>query len=522
MSELETPVVDAQADPADAGPESAVEAAAEAPAGSPAEAPAADAPTRASDWPPDDPDAPAFDVRISRDQVMVVLDCPDPLLDAELVAIRIVEKFVELKLPEYPDRELVVEILRNVAVPGAHLRDQPLIMGAEPVPPRDGALEWARDFFATGWEVDAETGAMNFWERAARGSVAEGEVIARLLPPVAGTPGLNVYGKPIGVGKPQQARMRAGKGVMDVDEGGVRLLKASVAGRVRLQSGVVTVDDVYAVRGDVCLETGNIHHTGSVTIGGDIKAGALVEADGDIVVKGMLEPCTIRCGGTLNVAGGIIGGEGCTITVGGELHARYVSEATIRCGGDVHVQGEVKHSVVETTGRVLVPEGRIAGGSTIAWKGIRVGEAGASGSAKTVLVAGVDPTLPERTGELRERMRKAVAARQRVTEAINEAAGTGRLNDGQRATIEALRAKLDELAQTHAEAARGIEEMEQQAAAEGVPEIVMFKEVWSGTTIHLGDEKLVVRSSVLKPRLAQLKQSGAVLLPLGEGNMPSD
>ncbi|MFO7607917.1 MAG: FapA family protein [Candidatus Krumholzibacteriia bacterium] len=489
------------------------------------ESTAATPPADASAWPPPDldPDAPTFAVRISRDQVTVVLDCPDPLADAQAVADRIVEQFEELKLPEYPDRAMVAEILRTVATPGAHLVEQPLIMGEHPVPPRDGRLEWTRDYFATGWAVDEETGAMNFWEKLERRSVAAGEVVARIHPPVPGTPGLNVYGKTIGVPKPQQARLRAGKGVAETAEGGLRLFKAAVAGRVRVVSGVVTVDDVYTVKGDVSLETGNIHHTGCVTIGGDIKTGAVVEADGDVIVKGMLEPCTIRCGGSLTVAGGIVGDGRCRIEVAGELQARYMTEAVIRAGGDVKVVGEIAHSTVETLGRVLVPEGRIAGGTTVAWKGIRVGEAGASGSARTLLVAGCDPTLGERVGEVRERARKALAARQRVTEALRQAGGAGaQASAAQKEAIAALKAKLEKLTTVHAESLRTVEEMEGAAAAGGVPEVVMYKEVWSGTTIQLGDQKLIVRASVLKPRIARLRQAGVVLLPLGEGNMPSD
>ncbi len=475
--------------------------------------------------PPEDalPAAPAFDVRISRDQVTVMLDCPDPMADLAATAALIVGKFEELKLPEYPDQAMVQEMLQAIATPGAYLQDQPLIMGEHPVPPQDGRLEWARDFFATGWAEDAETGAVNHWEKLERRSVAADEVIARIQPPVPGTPGLNVFGKAIGVAKPQIARLRAGKGVTEVDRGGVREFRAAFAGRVRLVSGVVSVDDVYAIRGDVSLETGNIHHTGCVTIGGDVKAGALIEADGDIIVKGMLEPCTVRGGGALTVAGGIVGDVGCSIAVAGELQARYVSEATIRAGGDVKVSGEIAHSDIETLGRVLVPEGRIAGGTTTAWKGIRVGEAGASGSARTILIAGSDPTLAERVGEVRERARKALAARQRVGESIRVAGSAGpRMTEAQRAAVAALKVKLDTLTLVHAEATRTVDDMIAAADEGGVPEIVMYKEVWSGTTILLGEQKLVVRASVLKPRLARLGQTGPVLLPLGEGNMPVD
>ncbi|MBE0566462.1 MAG: hypothetical protein IH621_10915, partial [Krumholzibacteria bacterium] len=126
-------------------------------------------------------------------------------------------------------------------------------------------------------------------------------------------------------------------------------------------------------------------------------------------------------------------------------------------------------------------------------------------------------------GVVRERARKALAARQRVTEAIRQAGAAGpRLGDAQKTAIAVLRNKLQRLTEVHAEALRTVEDLESAAAAEGVAEIVMFHEVWSGTTIQLGDQKLAVRASVLKPRIARLRTTGVVLLPLGEGNMPDD
>ncbi len=86
----------------------------------------------------------------------------------------------------------------------------------------------------------------------------------------------------------------------------------------------------------------------------------------------------------------------------------------------------------------------------------------------------------------------------------------------------ALRQKLDRLTEIHAESTRDVERLEKEAVDGGLAEIVIYKEVWSGTILQLGDQKLPIRASVLKPRLARLKHTGAVLLPLGEGNMPTD
>jgi len=54
------------------------------------------------------------------------------------------------------------------------------------------------------------------------------------------------------------------------------------------------------------------------------------------------------------------------------------------------------------------------------------------------------------------------------------------------------------------------------------PEIAALTEVWSGTTIQLRNERMPVRASVRKPRLARLLNSHVRLLPLGNGNMPDD
>ena len=61
-----------------------------------------------------------------------------------------------------------------------------------------------------------------------------------------------------------------------------------------------------------------------------------------------------------------------------------------------------------------------------------------------------------------------------------------------------------------------------ESRLQAVHEVVMYEAVWSGTRIHLGEFKTVLRSSIQKPRIAQLRQTRVRILPLGEGNMPRD
>ena len=215
--------------------------------------------------------------------------------------------------------------------------------------------------------------------------------LARLIPPRCGTPGRDVLGGDINVADPLPATIRVGSNVRVEDqEDGSTAYYATFDGRIRWADGVLAVDDVYVIKGNVGLETGNIDHPGAVVIEGDIQAGASVTAKGDIIVKGMVEPSNVNASGKLVVNGGVVGRDGFKIELDGGLHAKYVLEATVLTGDDVEVSNEIDRANIKTRGRVVIPKGRITGGHVSARRGIDVGVAGADGLIPTVLSTGFD------------------------------------------------------------------------------------------------------------------------------------
>ncbi len=480
---------------------------------------------------PDDADTvavadlpPAFNLRVSADKVCVLLDCPDPHRDLGSVVSQVMAGFRELEIPEYPDPEFLTEILTNACAEGEHLVDTPLIMGAHPVQPQHGRLEWARDFFADGWAVDEKTGSVDFWAKLDNRAVKAGEPLLAVHPAVQGEPGLNVFGNKIPVDKAEKARMRGGKGVVEAtDEQDVVTFTAEIDGRIRCADGVLSVDDVYIIKGNVNLDTGNINHTGTLQIEGDVELGARIDAGGDVVVKGMMEGCQLKCGGSLMVTGGIVGGEEYAIEVGGAVQARYIREAYINAESDVTVGNEITHSVVRTRGKVLVPGGRIVGGFTLARQGITVGEAGASGAADTTLVAGLDPALAERVAALQGKAEQMEKARHKIRKALEAtAANAAALDEKAARTRAGLERKAQNLAQAVADTEASIQQLISKSASESREEVAILRELWSGTTIQLGQFKTTVKASVMKPRLARRNRSEVRILPLGDGNMPDD
>jgi len=319
-------------------------------------------------------------------------------------------------------------------------------------------------------------------------------------------------------------RVRCGKGVREAeDEAGVKTYTAEIAGRVRFTDNTLAVDDVYIIKGNVDLETGNIKHTGTLQIEGDVETGASIEADGDVVIKGMVEPCDIRAGGSLTVNGGIVGSEEHRIDVGGDLQAKYLKEVLIRAEGQITVTGEINHCDIETRGRVDASRGRIAGGRTVARMGITVGEAGASGASQTLLVAGVDPTLAARVAAKREKIHQMEKARVKLRESIQALSEKSEgINDVEKTLIATLNTKANRMGQAIADGEGELRAMTRKAMAEAREEIFMLRECWSGTTVQLGEYKSMIRVSIMKPRLAKRFKSRVRVVPMGENNGPED
>nr|MEE4268589.1 FapA family protein [Candidatus Krumholzibacteria bacterium] len=366
------------------------------------------------------PPPPEYQLRVSSDKVRVVLDCPDPLADLTGNVNRIMADFGRLEIPVHPDPEQMAEILQKISTPGQHLVEKTIMMGQKSVPSQDGRLDWSRDFFTTGWAMDEATGAVDFWDKLEDLSVHEDELLVTLLHPVHGESGLNVFGIEIPVTKPAKVKLRCGKGVRSEETADGVAYFSNVDGRVRYTDGTVAVDDLFTVKGNVNLETGNIRHAGAVLIQGDVEAGATIEAEGDIIIKGMVDPCTIVCGGSLSVAGGLLGDGQSRITVEGDFNARYVNEAHVLVGGNVTVTNEISHSVIKARGLVSVPKGRVAGGLVQGFQGVRVAQAGASGTSDTKLVAGVDFQVQAQIDELDGKIKQLEQAQEKIAKAIND------------------------------------------------------------------------------------------------------
>jgi uncharacterized protein (DUF342 family) len=271
-------------------------------------------------------------LQVSDDKLAVVLDCPDPGGQIDALLDDVQNQLGELGLTELPDRPQLAAKIQEARGEGDIL-GLVLIEGTAPVAPEDGRIEWEQDFFATGFNVESASGRVDYWQRMEKLSVTNGQVLARVHPPKPGSPGTDVFGNDAAVDEPQEAVISQCPNVEYAVDADIGVYTATIDGRIRWADGVLAVDDVFTIDGDVGLETGNISHPGAVEVNGNVLTGATIEAEGDIVVKGLVEPANIRSNGSLTVRGGIVGREDCKIDLGGGVHAKYILDASIAACG---------------------------------------------------------------------------------------------------------------------------------------------------------------------------------------------
>ncbi len=460
-----------------------------------------------------------YGLRVSDDGISLLLDCPDPFADLEATVNRIENDFKEMGLPEFPDSEILTKILAQSCQPGENLIDFPIMKGWLPTVSIDGRLEWEQDFFSEEKVSEDEEDCHDFWDQNDQQSVTKDQLLARVIHPIPGEPGLDVFSREIPVPKPNAIKMRSGKGVRQIDEGQWLAYYADTSGRIRFQDETLLVDDVYIIKGDVSLETGNIAHTGTVHVEGDVKTGATIEADGDILIKGMMDPCNIICGGSLTVMGGIVGQEGFQIEVLGDVTATYIGGAMVRCGGNVTVANEIANAEIKASGQVLVPTGRIAGGTVIGCKGIEIAEAGGSGATATLLIVGFDFTVDRRVEAHEERIAQLEEAQDKIQDVLNAAGiSPNSVPPAENQELGELWRKSKVISETLIKEHAAIRVELQKSTLVTDEEVIMTREIWSGTTIQIGPEKIVVKSSIKKPRVARLKMEKVRVLPFGTGN----
>lgn len=235
-----------------------------------------------------------------------------------------------------------------------------------------------------------ESGKADFRNIEKYKTVEKGKLLARVFPMEPGKNGVDVYGETIKCHECRQVKANIGENVTYNEKTGEII--ADVTGIYQRIRNVISVSQTLNVKGNVGLETGNLHYEGVIKISGNIERGASVSSTGDTFVEGIVESGKILCAGSLNVRGGINTKHQDCIHVKQSIIASYIENTTIECEGDLSIVGSIVGSNIISCGSIhLLKEGsKIAGGEITVLKNIFTDNLGNVNETPMTITIGVN------------------------------------------------------------------------------------------------------------------------------------
>ena len=452
-----------------------------------------------------------FELRITDDEMTVMLDCTISEANPNEIVPRIKQELEAAGVTPVP-REEEIETLLSWSIKSGTTRisEMPIVEGRPPVPPIDGTIKWAGDFFAEGSMVDEKSANGDHILQAVRpGPVIEkGRLLACVTLPKEGQEGCDVFGKPIAVRQPKSAEIRSGLNIKVQKENDRVEYFATTRGRVKWVSGVLVVNREETISGNVGIAHGHLNCPGSLVIEGDVMAGAEITTGDTIEIKGAVEAAIIRAGGNLIVGKGIAGREDRGIKVKGSIKATYILEGHIESWGDIVVKNEIIQSTLKTQGAVVIPDGQLVGGSITALGGIVAREAGSDGHVSTELVVAEDYSLPAKIAAKKEELAK-VERIHGLLDPMMVKQKEPLLHEDETAAKKLL--EVEEAKAAVEKVKAEMQKIEADSRARAKPRILIRSLLYPGTTLCIAGNKVRVNKAVMGPLEAVLSGGKVVL-----------
>ncbi len=227
--------------------------------------------------------------------------------------------------------------------------------------------------------------AVNFREQSSFVIVRKGDRIGRIIHPTDGVDGEDIYGEAIAAKSGLQCQMQFNENIRVRDE---EFVEARRPGHLVCKHDLIGVEPVLTVRGAVDFSTGNIRFPGDVVVEEGVKDQFVVNAEGSLSIKGLVEAATIRCGRHLTLRGGMAGREQGVIEVGRSLEAKYLDGVRGIIYGPVTIKNEVNNCNLEVHGPMFAVGASVRGGLYSVVGHAEIGLLGGYGGVSTHVVLG--------------------------------------------------------------------------------------------------------------------------------------
>ncbi len=369
--------------------------------------------------------------------------------------------------------------------------------GRGPVQGKDAYIEYKFNTDKKAKPTLKEDGSVDFFHLNILNHCNAGDELAVLHPEVPGVPGSNVMGEKIMPAEVKRATFDYGHNIEQSEDG--LKLTSMVNGHVELVDGAVFVSDELVVE-NVDNSTGNIDYEGNVQINGNVFTNFHVKAQGDIMVKGVVEGAVLEAGGNIIITRGMNGmGKG-LLKAEGNIVAKFLENVTAEAKGYVASES-ILHSRISAGSEVNVDgkRGFITGGKVCATGSINVKTLGSQMGADTIIEVGADPAVKARIKQLQQQISEDMKTLQMVQPILvstkQKLAQGVRLNDEQIKYVQTLVLANEQKSRSLEASNKELQELEKQVGNPMDTVVRVHGMVYPGTRICIGDVSMVVQKT---------------------------
>ncbi|MDE6388623.1 MAG: FapA family protein [Lachnospiraceae bacterium] len=372
-----------------------------------------------------------------------------------------------------------------------------LAEGTQPTRGKDAFIEYKFNTDKKAKPTLKEDGSVDFFNLNILNHCSKGDILAILHKEEAGVAGEDVFGTHIKPADVKTAKLKFGNNI-ELSEDGMTLTSL-VDGHVELIDEEVFVSDMLIVE-NVDNSTGDIDYEGSVQVNGNVSTNFTVKAQGDIVVKGVVEGAVLQSSGNIIIARGMNGKGKGSLTAKGNIVAKFLENSTAQADGYIASES-ILHSKI-TAGTEINVDGRrgfITGGRVCAANAINVKTLGSEMGADTIVEVGADPTIKNRIAQLQKLIDEdtktlqtiqpvLIAAKQKITQGI-------KLSQDQLKHIHALTIANQQKSEAIRENESELRVLTDQTGDIAQAQVKVKGMVYPGTKICIGDVSMVVQKN---------------------------
>ncbi len=333
-------------------------------------------------------------IEISNDEMKAFITVSAPILTGRILEDHEIQSLIdEAGIVYGVNKDKIKEILEE-----EHFNAPILI--AEGTPPVHGEAAIINFHFKTETDTiqleEDDFGKVDYFSDLGRiQNVVAGQILAVKTLPTQGQDGKNVVGNVVEANDGEDVPFEAGKNA-DLSENGMEVI-AQAAGRAVFKDGIIEVEPIFEVKGNVGLKTGSVVFLGDVIVSENVEDGFSVKAAGNIYIGGTINKSEVEADGDIVVQRGILGKEEGFVKAGGNIFAKFIENSKVKAGGKVVAGEGILHSYVDAKQVYsLGKRGTITGGHIRTVEEVNAKTIGSTTYTETRIEAGIDPVAKEK------------------------------------------------------------------------------------------------------------------------------